>query len=159
MTTALVPGSFDPFHNGHLEVVEAASALFEQVVVAPVPNPQKAGSMFDLGEREAMIAESTGHLRNVRIEAFGGLTVRAADAVGAAVVVKGVRSVADFDNEMQMAHMNFHLSGVRTVLLPTSPRWSYVASTLVREITRLGGDVSDLVPPPVAARLVALAAR
>ncbi len=153
MRIALTPGSFDPFHNGHLEVVERASKLFDEIVVAAIRNPQKAEALFDLDERKEMIAESTSHLGNVRIVALAGLVVDAARDVGAQAIVKGLRAVSDFESEMQMAQMNHRLSGIDTLFIMTGPAYSFIASRLLREVARLGGDVSGLVPPPVAARL------
>ncbi len=153
MTIALFPGSFDPFHNGHLEIVERASRLFDGLVVAVVRNPQKGEPLFDVGERETMIAESLAHLGSVQIVAMSVLVVEVALEVGANVIIKGLRAVSDFENELQMAQMNQHLSGIETLFLPTSSAHSFVASRLIREVVRYGGDVSEFVPPPVASRL------
>jgi len=153
VTVALFPGSFDPFHNGHLEVAERASRLFGKLVVAVVSNPQKGEPLFDVSEREAMIAESLAHLDSVRIVSMSVLVVEVALEVGANVIVKGLRAVSDFENELQMAQMNQHLSGIETLFLPTSSSHSFVASRLIREVVRLGGDVSEFVPSPVARRL------
>ncbi len=153
MTVALFPGSFDPFHNGHLEVAERASRLFGELVVAVVTNPQKGEPLFDVAEREAMIAESLAHMGSVRIVSMSVLVVEIALEVGANVIVKGLRAVSDFENELQMAQMNQHLSGIETLFLPTSSAHSFVASRLIREVVRYGGDVSEFVPPAVARRL------
>ena len=153
MTVALFPGSFDPFHNGHLEVAERASRLFDELVVAVVSNPQKGEPLFDVAEREMMIAESLAHLDSVRIVSMSVLVVEVALEVGANVIVKGLRAVSDFENELQMAQMNQHLSGIETLFLPTSSSHSFVASRLIREVVRYGGDVSEFVPSPVARRL------
>ena len=153
MATALVPGSFDPVTNGHLDVIERVSRFFDRVIVAVIRNPQKAASLFSLEEREAMLAEVTGHLGNVRIEYFAGLLVDFARIHGADTIVKGLRAVTDFDYELQMAQMNQSLSGIDTFFLATSPQYSFLSSSLVREVARFGGDVSNLVPPVVAARL------
>jgi len=150
---ALIPGSFDPFHNGHLEVVERAARLFDEIVVGVLPNPSKSAPLFSAEERQAMIDEAVAHLGNVRTVAATGLTVEVARREGAEAIVKGLRAVADFESELQMAQMNKNLSGIDTLLMPTGPAYSFIASRLLREVARLGGDVSDLVPSPVAARL------
>ncbi len=151
----LFPGSFDPFHNGHLEIVERASHLFDEVVVAALRNPQKSGHLFDLEERQAMLEDTLAHLPSVRIVSISTLVVNVAREVGASAIVRGLRAVSDFEAEMQMAQMNKHLSGVETIFIPTSPEWSFVASKLVREVWRFGGDVSAFVPKPVAEELQA----
>jgi pantetheine-phosphate adenylyltransferase len=152
--TALVPGSFDPIHLGHLEVIETAARLFDRVVVAAVGNPQKgAGGLFDLDEREQLIAASIAHLDNVEATRWSGLIVDLAKKVDAPAVVKGLRGVSDFEYEVQMAQTNQHLTGMVTLFLPTAPQHSYLASRFIREIARMGGTVDDMVPPPVAARL------
>ena len=150
MTTALCPGSFDPPTNGHIDVIERAIEIFDQVVVAVVANPAKE-PMFSADERMAMIGRAFGD--RVRLESFDGLLVNFARSVGVDVVVKGLRAVSDFDYELQMAQMNRTLAGVETVFLPTNPEWSYLSSSLVREVARLGGAYGSLVPPHVAAAL------
>jgi pantetheine-phosphate adenylyltransferase len=149
----LFPGSFDPFHNGHLEIVERASHLFDEVVVAALRNPQKSSALFDLSEREAMLKEVLAHIPAVRIVSVSTLLVNVARDVGASAIVRGLRAVSDFETEMQMAQMNHHLSGVETIFIPTSSNYSFVASKLVREVARFGGDVSAFVPPVVAEHL------
>jgi pantetheine-phosphate adenylyltransferase len=153
MTKALYPGSFDPLHNGHLDIIEVAARHFDDVVVATVRNPQKAGALFDLDEREAMIIESTSHLANVSVMLFASLTVDLAREIGADFIVKGLRVVADFETELMMARMNRAIAGVDTLFIPASASNSYLASNLLREIARFGGDVSNMVPAPVAKRL------
>jgi pantetheine-phosphate adenylyltransferase len=153
VTVALVPGSFDPFHNGHLEVVERAARLFDELVVAVLRNPQKAEPIFTLTEREEMLREALSHLPNVRIVSVSTLVVEVARDVGASAIVKGLRAVSDFENELQMAQMNRQLSGIETLFIPTSSTSSFVASRLLREVARYGGDVSAFVPKAVATRL------
>jgi pantetheine-phosphate adenylyltransferase len=151
----LFPGSFDPFHNGHLEIVERASRLFDEVVVAALRNPQKSAALFDLEERQEMLEEVVAHLPSVRIVSVSTLLVNVARDVGASAIVRGLRAVSDFEAEMQMAQMNNHLSGVETIFIPTSPEYSFIASKLVREVARFGGDVSAFVPAVVAKHLQA----
>ncbi len=153
-TVGLIPGSFDPFHNGHLEVVERASLIFDEIVVAAIRNPQKSEALFDLDERRDMIAESLAHVKNVRIVSISTLLVNVAKDVNATAIVKGLRAVSDFESELQMAQMNRSLSGVETLFIPTSSTHSFIASRLLREVARYGGDVSPFVPAAVAKRLI-----
>lgn len=157
MNIALFPGSFDPFHNGHLEVVERASLLFDEVIVASLRNPQKAQPLFPIDEREQMVSESVAHLSNVRVMAMSTLVVDLAREVGANLIVRGLRAVSDFEIELQMAQMNRQLSGIETLFLPTGSQYAYIASRLIREVARYGGDVSDLVPEPVFRHLKGIA--
>lgn len=149
MSPAIYPGSFDPFTCGHLDVVERAAKIFERVVVAVVVNPQKRDPLFTLDERERMIREAVSHLPNVEVDHFRGLLADFVRVQGAAVIVKGLRVVADFESEMSTALMNRSLSDVDTVFLPSDPRWSFVSSTLVKEVYNLGGDVAEFVPESV----------
>ena len=153
MKVALYPGSFDPFHNGHLEVVERASRLFDEVVVAALRNPQKSQPLFDLEERQEMLEEALAHLPAVRIVSVSTLVVKVASDVDASAIVRGLRAVSDFENELQMAQMNRQLSGVDTIFIPTSSSHSFIASKLLREVASFGGDVSPFVPEVVAKRL------
>ena len=155
MTTVLYPGSFDPFHNGHLELVETASFLFDTVVVAAMRNPQKGEPLFPLDEREEMICESLAHLDNIKVVRFSKLVVDVAKEIGADFIIKGLRAVSDFEAESAQAQMNLNISGVHTVFLPTATANSFVASKYIRDIARFGGDVSNMVPPPVAKALQA----
>lgn len=153
MAIALIPGSFDPVTFGHLDIVERASRQFDDVIVAAVADPAKGGTLFDAEERRAMLAEVTAHLPNVTVDVFAGLLADFALARGAGAIVKGLRAVSDFDYELQMAQMNYRLSGVETFFMPTAPEHSFLSSSLVREVARFGGEVSSMVPPEVARRL------
>lgn len=153
MAVVLYPGSFDPVHNGHLEIVETASRLFDEVVVAAMRNPQKGEPLFTLEEREEMITEVFAHLDNVRVTMFSSLVVDLAREVGADFIVKGLRAVSDFESELQMAQMNHAISGVDTLFIPSASEHSFLASRLIREIARFGGDITSMVPPAVAKRM------
>lgn len=153
MTVVLYPGSFDPVHNGHLEIVEIASKLFDEVIVAAMRNLQKGEPLFTLDEREAMLQESFTHLPNVRVTRFSSLVVDLAREMRADFIVKGLRAVSDFESELQMAQMNNAISGVHTLFIPSASARSFLASKLIREIARFGGDVASMVPEPVAKRL------
>jgi pantetheine-phosphate adenylyltransferase len=153
MHKALVPGSFDLLHNGHMEVIEKASALFDAVVVAAIRNPNKDGALFDMDERREMIVEATAHLDNIEIDFFDGLLVDFAKQHECGAIVKGLRAVSDFETELQMAQMNERLAGIVTIFIPTGARHSFLASRLLREVARYGGDISSMVPPAVARRL------
>ncbi len=153
MSVALYPGSFDPVHNGHIQVISAMAPLFEELIVGVGHNPAKPSGMFTPDERVAMIAESVASLPNVRIELFVGLSTRAATELGADCLVKGVRGAGDLDAEMQQATMNFLTAGVPTVFAPAMGEASLVSSRYVREIAALGGDITGVVPAVVAARL------
>ncbi len=153
MTIALYPGSFDPIHNGHVEIVETSSRLFDQVVVAAMRNPQKGEPLFTLDEREQLIEESLGHLDNVTVTMFSSLVVDLAREVGADFIVKGLRAVSDFESELQMAQMNKNISGVDTLFVPSASGNSFLASKLIREVARFGGSVDGMVPECVSRRL------
>ena len=153
MTRVLYPGSFDPIHNGHLELIEVASRLFDSVVVAAIGNPQKTIGLFSLDERRAMSADSVAHLPNVEVTVYSSLVVNLAREVEADFLVKGLRAVSDFESELQQSQMNLAISGVHTVFIPSATEHSFVASKWIREISRFGGDISTMVPPPVLARL------
>ncbi len=150
--TALFPGSFDPVHNGHIEVLAGALRMFDHVVVATF-NSNKTQPMFALAEREQMLREVLDGTARVSVTSFDSLVVDLAKEVGAIALVRGLRAVSDFEAELQMSQMNHHLSGIDTVFIPTSSASSFLASRLIREVARYGGDVSGLVPQPVAERL------
>lgn len=154
MRRAVCPGSFDPVTNGHLDVVSRAAGLFDHVVVGVLVNESKR-SLFEVGERVEMLREAVAELRlaNVVVASFDGLLVDFCREQGAQAIVKGLRSGGDVDYELQMAQMNKALAGVDTAFLPTSPAWAFVASTLVKEVARLGGDIDAFVPAAVAARV------
>jgi pantetheine-phosphate adenylyltransferase len=151
LRTALFPGSFDPFHNGHLEIVEAASKLFDQVVVAPMRNTQKGSPLFTLDERLAMIRDSVGHLPNVVLSSFSSLVVDLARQVGADVIIKGLRVASDAESELQQAQMNKTVSGIETLFIPSSSAYSFISSKYVRDFARFGGAdrIGSTVPGPV----------
>jgi len=150
--SAVCPGSFDPVTNGHLDIVGRASRLYDDVVVAVMPNRSKAG-LFSQDERIAMLREVTDAYGNVTVEAFEGLLVDFCRDRGIAAIVKGLRAVSDFDYELQMAQMNHGLAGVETLFMATNPLYSFLSSSLVKEVATYGGDVSGLVPEPVLRRL------
>lgn len=153
MSIALYPGSFDPIHNGHVEIVETAARLFDNVVVAAMRNPQKGQSLFSLEERQQLIEDSLAHLDNVQVTMFSSLVVDLARDVNANFIIKGLRAVSDFESELQMAQMNKSISGVDTLFIPSASRNSFLASKLIREVALFGGDVSTMVPASVAERL------
>jgi pantetheine-phosphate adenylyltransferase len=151
-STALCPGTFDPVTNGHLDIIERASSRFERLVVGVLENPSKA-PLFSVEERVAMLKAVTSEIDRVEVASFSGLLVDFAEARGVGTIVKGLRAISDFDYELQMAQMNHRLRGVETFFMTTDPNWSYLSSSLVREVAGFGGDVSALVPQVVAERL------
>jgi len=149
---AACPGSFDPVTNGHLDVIERTSRLFDEVVVAVLVNKSKHG-LFTTEERIDLLRQSTAEWPNVTVDSFHGLLVDFCTANGIQVMVKGLRAVSDFDYELQMGQMNHSLAEVETLFMPTNPLYSFLSSSLVKEVAMFGGDVSRLVPPPVLAAL------
>jgi pantetheine-phosphate adenylyltransferase len=150
--SALCPGTFDPVTNGHIDIIHRTSRCFESMVVAVLENPGKQ-PLFSVDERVAMLKDAVSDMTGVEVASFSGLLVDYARGRGIKVIVKGLRAVTDFDYELQMAQMNLGLGGVETFFLPTSPQWSYLSSSLIKEVVRFGGDVSGLVPPFVRDRL------
>ncbi len=153
MNRAVCPGSFDPMTLGHLDVVERASALYDQVVVAVLINKKKS-SLFTVEERMENLREVVEPYGNVVVDSFYGLVVDYCKDQGIPVIVKGLRAVSDFDYELQMAQMNHGLAGVETLFMPTNPLYSFLSSSLVKEVATYGGDVSGLVPEAVHRELV-----
>lgn len=153
MTRVLYPGSFDPVHNGHIEIIETASTLFDEVFVAAMRNTQKSDGLFDLEDREEMLVEVTSHLPNVTITMFSSLVVDLAREVEADFIIKGLRAVSDFENELQMAQMNNSVSGIHTVFIPSASHSSFLASKFIRDFARFGGDISSMVPGSIERRV------
>ena len=152
MQRVVCPGSFDPVTNGHLDIIGRAAGLYDEVVVAVLINITKK-SLFTVDERIEMLRDVTAEFGNVRVERFHGLLVDFCAANGISAVVKGLRAVSDFDYEMQMAQMNYRMAKVETLFMTTNPLYSFLSSSLVKEIARYGGDVSGLVPDVVLSRL------
>ena len=150
---AVCPGSFDPVHHGHLDIIRRASRSFDHVTIACMRNISKGGGLFALDERLEMLEEVTGDLPNVELAVFKGLLVEFAHEHHISVIVKGLRAVSNFENELQMAQMNRSIGNVETMFISTNPEHSFLSSSLVKEVARFGGDVSDFVPTYVAKRL------
>ncbi|MPY82535.1 MAG: pantetheine-phosphate adenylyltransferase [Actinophytocola sp.] len=153
MRRAVCPGSYDPVTNGHLDIIERSAGLFDEVVVAVLVNKSKKG-LFAIDERMDMLATVTAHLPNVRIDSWHGLLVDYCTENDVAAITKGLRAVSDFDYELQMAQMNRRLSGVDTLFMSTNPEYSFLSSSLIKEVATNGGDVSGLVPDHVRKQLV-----
>ena len=152
MRRAVCPGSYDPPTNGHVDILERAAGLFDEVVVAVLINKNKQG-LFSVDERMDLLREVSAHLPNVRIDSWHGLLVQYCQQHDIQVIVKGLRAVSDFDYELQMAQMNQQLTGVETMFMPTKPENSFLSSSLVKEVATFGGDVAHLLPEPVHKRL------
>jgi pantetheine-phosphate adenylyltransferase len=157
MRRVVCPGSYDPATNGHVDIIERAAHQFEEVVVAVLINKTKR-YLFEVEDRMEMLREITEHLPNVRVDAWHGLLVDYCRANGITAIVKGLRAVSDFDYELQMAQMNYQLSTVDTMFMPSNPTYSFLSSSLVKEVATYGGDVSHLLPPKVHQRLLNLLA-
>ena len=155
MTVAMYPGSFDPVTRGHLDIIKRSSRMFDKVIVAVLINSAK-NPLFTVEERVAMLTEACRDIPNVEIDSFNGLTVSFAKQKGATVMVRGLRAVTDFENEIQLAHTNYAMMPeIETVFLATAIKWSYLSSTIVREAAHYGQDVSRFVPANVEKALVA----
>ena len=152
MRRVVCPGSFDPVTNGHLDIISRASRLYDEVVVAVLINITKK-SLFTVEERMEMLREVTTQYGNVRVDSFHGLLVDFCEAKGISAVVKGLRAVSDFDYELQMAQMNYSMAKVETMFMTTNPLYSFLSSSLIREVAKYGGDVSGLVPEQVIGQL------
>ena len=152
MRRAVCPGSFDPVTLGHLDIVERASKIYDEVTVAVLINKKKS-SLFTVEERMALLADVTAVYGNVKVDSFHGLLVDYCKAHGIPVIVKGLRAISDFDYELQMAQMNHGLAGVETMFMTTNPLYSFLSSSLVKEVATYGGDVGKLVPERVLTSL------
>ncbi len=152
---AVCPGSYDPVTNGHLDVIARAADVFEELVVAVIDaSVRKNSALFSVSERVAFIAEATAHMPNVRVESFDQLLVAFARSQGATAIVKGLRAISDFEYEFEMNQLNRKLApDIESVYLMASPQYSFLSSSGIKEMATFGGDISDLVPPCVAARL------
>jgi len=148
------PGSFDPITFGHLDIIERASSIFDEVVIAVLVNQTKK-TLFSVDERIEMIGEVTAQFKNVKVASWSGLLVDYCKANDISMIVKGLRAVTDFDYELQMSQINLQLQGVETLFMSTAPAYSFLSSSLVKEIASYGGDVSSYIPGPILKRLKA----
>jgi pantetheine-phosphate adenylyltransferase len=153
MRRAVYPGSYDPVTNGHLDIIERSVEVFDEVVIAVMINKSKS-TLFTVEERTEMLRDVTSHLPGVRVDSWHGLLVQYCEEHGIKAIVKGLRAVSDFDYELQMAQMNQQLSGIDTLFMPTSPVYSFLSSSLVKEVAKYGGDVSHLLPAKIHERLI-----
>lgn len=152
---AVFSGSFDPITNGHLDVLERASRIFDQVTVTVMHNARKSGKhLFTLEERLAILREVTAHLPNVRVDSFEGLLVDYMRRSDHGIIVRGLRAVSDYEYELQIAHLNREIGGVETVFIMAATHWSYVSSSMVKEVASYGGPIDNMVPPASARALM-----
>ena len=152
MIRVVCPGSFDPVTNGHLDIINRAASMYDELIVAVLRNPAKS-SLFSADERVELLREVTKELPNVTVAKFNGLIVDFCKANQVSAIVKGLRAVSDFDYEMQMAQMNYNQAGVETMFMTTNPLYAFLSSSLVKEFASYGGDVASLVPDAVLRRL------
>ncbi|MCL2396475.1 MAG: pantetheine-phosphate adenylyltransferase [Defluviitaleaceae bacterium] len=153
--TAVYPGSFDPLTNGHLDIITRASKIADKLIVAVLNNSSKTPAMFSVDDRLAILEETCGHIKNIEFAAFSGLLVDFAAAAGANAVIRGLRAVTDFEYEFQMAQTNRSLNdSIETLFISTSPQYSYLSSSIVKEVAILGGNVDYMVPAAVRVRLM-----
>jgi pantetheine-phosphate adenylyltransferase len=151
---AVFPGSFDPITNGHMDVLARASKIFEHVTVTVMHNARKRNQhLFTLEERLEILRSDTAHIANVSVDSFGGLLVNYMQQQEKGIIVRGLRAVSDYEYELQIAHLNRQLGEVETVFIMAATRWSYVSSSMVREIASYQGDIASMVPPASAAAL------
>ena len=154
MTHAVYPGSFDPLHNGHLDVIRRAAKIYDRLTVAVLENPLKGQKLFEVEERLAIIEESIAGIPNVDADRFEGLLADYVRRRKATIIVKGLRAISDFETELQMAHLNRQLNpDAETTFIMTATRWSYVSSTRIKELAKYGADISKLVPKATLVRL------
>ena len=147
MIHAVYPGSFDPLHNGHLDIIHRASRIFDHLTVAVLHNSRKSNQLFEIGKRLSIVQEAIESVNNVSADEFEGLLANYLTLKGAQVIVRGLRAISDFEYELQMAHLNRQLNpNVETTFIMTATRWSYVSSTNIKELILYGADVSSLVP-------------
>ncbi len=151
---AVFPGTFDPVTNGHIDIISRGRLLFDELIVAVGDNPDKR-CIFSAGERVEMLSELVSEMPSVRVETYTGLTALYAKQAGAAAILRGIRNFADLQFELQLALTNREIAGIETVFIMPNPTHVFISSSLVRQVAAMGGDVSSLVPPPVAARLSA----
>ncbi len=153
MKRAVYPGSFDPVTRGHLDIIERASALVDELIIGVLNNSEKT-PLFSVEERVKMLEEVTGHIPNIRVEAFSGLSVEFVRKCDAAFIVRGLRAVTDFEYELQMAQTNRSIDGgIDTLFFTTALNYAYISSTIVKEVASYGGDISGFVPPLIAERV------
>lgn len=156
MRTVLYPGSFDPVTNGHMDIIRRAAKAFDTVIVGILYNPSKPAGAFPVDVRISLLENALSGLDNVQVAAFGGLLIEAVQACGADAVIRGLRTTADVEIELQMARINHELGGVETLLMAAAPETVHISASMVREIARFGGDIAPYVPPSICKQVAAL---